>query len=77
MSTYKKYNHKNTFPLRPASKFPKRNITSVADWAKSEIISLEGINLDKELQNEYLRVEKMKSSTNDKKNDINLLTNQF
>ena len=46
MCSYKKYNHNNAPPGKPKSSFPKKNINNVAEWAKFDILSLEGDNLD-------------------------------
>ena len=61
MKSYNKYNESDKPPSKPKGFFPKRNIDEVVDWAKSDIIDVEGKNLKNELQNEYNRIDKINS----------------
>ena len=76
MCSYKKYNHYNSSPEKPKSLFPKKNINNVAEWAKSEILSLEGDDLKQHLDLEQDRINKMPSYTENKFKNINFITDQ-
>ena len=65
MKSYTRYNETDKLPSKPKSLFPKRNIDQVVDWAKLDIINLEG-KLEKELQNEHNRINKINSLLDNK-----------
>ena len=49
MKSYTRYNETDKLPSKPKSLFPKRNIDQVVDWAKLDIIDVEGKNLKKRI----------------------------
>ncbi len=77
MCSYKKYNHNNVPPGKPKSSFPKKNINNVAEWAKFDILSLEGDNLDLQLNLEEDRIRKMSSYSENNLNNLNFITDQI
>lgn len=77
MCSYKKYNHNNLPPGKPKSSFPKKNINNVAEWAKLDILSLEGDNLDLQLNLEEDRVKKMSSYSENNIKSLNFITDQI
>ena len=78
MKSYTRYNETDKLPSKPKSLFPKRNIDQVVDWAKLDIINLEGKNLKKELQNEHNRINKINSLLDNKdKKKEHFITSQI
>lgn len=77
MCSYKKFNHYNLPPNKPRSPFPKKDINSVAEWAKSDIIKLEVDNLKKQIELEQERIKKMFLYSDKKFKNINFITDQI
>ena len=59
MSSYTKYNRSKAIPALPNTVYPKKKFNKISDWAKFNILNLEGTNLDKELKLEHNRILKI------------------
>ena len=64
-------------PQKPEINFPKKDINSVAEWAKSDIIKLEVDNLKKQIELEQERIKKMFLYSDKKFKNINFITDKI
>jgi len=77
MSSYTKYNRSNSFPSKPNTPYPKKNINNIPDWSKFDTLKLEGNDLDKELKLEHNRIVKISTIKDQTEINESIITNQI